>query len=343
MRDGELHRAVLKRLHVDGFILAILAAVVVASVLPARGVFADVMSWVVVAAIALLFFLYGARMHPREAIEGLTHWRLHLTILAFTFVLFPLIGLALRPLADPVLGGDLALGVVFLCLLPSTVQSSIAFTSIARGNVAGAIVSASASNLIGVILTPLLVVVLLSGGSGVHIDASAILQIVLQILVPFIVGQLARPLVGGFLTRHAGPTKLVDRGSIVLVVYVAFSEGVREHIWSIVRWWQILVVIGGSIVLVAAMLFLTGWVSRRFQFSRADAVAIQFCGTKKSLATGLPMAAVLFANQQVGLIVLPLLVFHQIQLMICAWYAARLSRQDPATSSAGDSRSASPR
>ncbi len=159
------------------------------------------------------------------------------------------------------------------------------------------------------ILTPLLVVVLLSGGSGVHIDASAILQIVLQILVPFVVGQLARPLVGGFLTRHAGPTKLVDRGSIVLVVYVAFSEGVREHIWSIVRWWQILVVIGGSLVLVAAMLFLTGWVSRRLRFSRADAVAIQFCGTKKSLATGLPMAAVLFANHQVGLIVLPLLVF----------------------------------
>ncbi|GAA2059968.1 bile acid:sodium symporter family protein [Williamsia deligens] len=334
----------LRRLHVDGFILAILAAVVVASVLPARGAFADVMSWVVVAAIALLFFLYGARMHPREALEGLIHWRLHVTILAFTFVLFPLIGLALRPLAEPALGHDLAVGVLFLCLLPSTVQSSIAFTSIARGNVAGAIVSASASNLIGVILTPLLVVVLLSGGgSGVHIDASSILQIVLQILVPFIVGQLARPLVGGFLGRHAGPTKLVDRGSIVLVVYVAFSEGVREHIWSIVQWWQIVVVIVGSIALVAAMLALTGQVGRRFRFSRADVVAIQFCGTKKSLATGLPMAAVLFADQQIGLIVLPLLIFHQIQLMMCAWYAARLSREEPATSSADGSPHASPR
>ena len=213
----------LKRLHIDGFILAILATVGVASLFPARGEFADITSWVVVAAIALLFFLYGARMHPREALEGLRHWRLHLTILAFTFVLFPLIGIALKPIAPHVLGDDVYTGVLFLCLVPSTVQSSIAFTSIARGNVAGAIVSASASNLLGVVLTPLLVVALISSTGGITISWTSILTIVLEILVPFIVGQLARPLIGGWLTRHAKPTKLVDRGSIVLVVYSAFS------------------------------------------------------------------------------------------------------------------------
>ncbi|GAA1459109.1 bile acid:sodium symporter family protein [Williamsia maris] len=317
----------LKRLHIDGFILAILATVGVATLLPARGEFAGITSWVVVAAIALLFFLYGARMHPREALEGLRHWRLHLTILAFTFALFPLIGLALKPIAPHVLGDDVYTGVLFLCLVPSTVQSSIAFTSIARGNVAGAIVSASASNLLGVILTPLLVVALISSTGGITISWTSILTIVLEILVPFIVGQLARPLIGGWLTRHAKPTKLVDRGSIVLVVYSAFSEGMREHIWSTVQWWQVLVLIAGSIVLVGALLWLTGFVGRRLHFRRADTIAIQFCGTKKSLATGLPMAAVLFSGSNVGLIVLPLLVFHQIQLMMCAWWAGRLSRE----------------
>ncbi len=318
---------VLTRLHVDGFIVAILGTVVVATVVPARGVFADVVSWVVVAAIALLFFLYGARMHPREALDGLRHWRLHVTILAFTFVLFPLIGVALAPIAPHVLGDDVYTGVLFLCLVPSTVQSSIAFTSIARGNVAGAIVSASASNLLGVVVTPLLVVALISSTGGITISWSSILTIVLEIGVPFLVGQLARPLVGGWLTRHARSTKLVDRGSIVLVVYSAFSEGMREHIWSTVQWWQVLVLIAGSIVLVAALLWLTGFVGRRLGFDRADTIAIQFCGSKKSLATGLPMAAVLFADQRIGLVVLPLLVFHQVQLMMCAWWAGRLSRE----------------
>ncbi|MGJ0118697.1 bile acid:sodium symporter family protein [Williamsia sp. MIQD14] len=317
----------LARLHIDGFILAILAAVAIASILPAGGGFADVMSWVVVAAIALLFFLYGARMHPREALAGLTHWRLHLTILAFTFVLFPLIGLALRPVAPHVLGDDLYTGVLFLCLVPSTVQSSIAFTSIARGNVAGAIVSASASNLLGVVLTPLLVVALISTTGGVSISPGSFLTIVLEILVPFIVGQLARPLIASWLTAHAKPTKLVDRGSIVLVVYVAFSEGMQQHIWSTVQWWQVLVLITGSIALVGLLLWLTSRVARLLRFDRADEIAIQFCGTKKSLATGLPMAAVLFSDSQVGLIVLPLLVFHQVQLMMCAWWAGRLSRE----------------
>ncbi|MBT0567772.1 bile acid:sodium symporter family protein [Williamsia sp. CHRR-6] len=316
----------LARLHIDGFILAIFGAVAVASVFPARGAFADIMSWVVIAAIALLFFLYGARMHPREALAGLTHWRLHLVILSFTFLLFPLIGLALRPVAEPVLGDDLYTGLLFLCLVPSTVQSSIAFTSIARGNVAGAIVSASVSNLLGVVLTPLLVLALISTTGGISISGSSFLTIVLEILVPFLIGQLARPIIGGWLTRHAKPTKLVDRGSIVLVVYVAFSEGMRQHIWSTVRWWQVLVLVAGSVVLVAGLLWLTSRVARRLGFDRADEIAIAFCGTKKSLATGLPMAAVLFADSQVGLIVLPLLIFHQVQLIMCAWWAGRLAR-----------------
>lgn len=327
-------RNLLARSPIDGFILAILAAVLVAAFFPARGTFAEVLDWAVTIAIGFLFFLYGARLHPREALDGLAHWRLHLTILAFTFLVFPLIGLALRPVVEPLIGHDLYTGLLYLTLVPSTVQSSIAFTSIARGNVPGAIVSASASNLIGVVLTPLLVVALMSGTNGVHITASSVVEILLQVLVPFIVGQLCRPLVTPFLKRYAEPTKLVDRASIVLVVYAAFSEGVRNGIWSIVSAWQVVAVAVIAAVLVIVMLTLTWWSSRRLGFNRADAVAIQFCGTKKSLATGLPMATVLFGGSVVGLIVLPLMIFHQIQLILCSWLATRYSRTHDAVDAA---------
>jgi len=215
------------------------------------------------------------------------------------------------------------------------VQSSIAFTSIAHGNVAGAIVSASASNLLGVFLTPLLAIALISSAGHVQITGSAMLDIALQLLVPFVLGQLlrgARLRPGGstyaqFLERNAKPSKLVDRGSIILVVYSAFSAGMREHIWSQVKWWQIIVLAVGAIALVMFMLWLTIRSARLLGFDRGDSIAIQFCGTKKSLATGLPMATVMFAGQPVGLIVLPLMIFHQVQLMICAALASKYDRE----------------
>jgi len=320
-------RNLLARSPIDGFVLSILLAVVVAAFLPARGEFAEVMDWLVIAAIALLFFLYGTRLSPREAFAGLVHWRLHVTILAFTFVLFPIIGFVLAPLLKHVIGEDLSAGMLYLTLVPSTVQSSIAFTSIARGNVPGAIVSASVSNLLGVFLTPLLVVWLMTTDTGVQVDAGSVTKIMLQILLPFVVGQLARPLVAPFLKRYAEPTKYVDRGSIVLVVYVAFSEGVRNGLWSLVSAWQVVLMTVIATALVAVMLLLTGWLPKRLGFDRPDTIAIQFCGTKKSLATGLPMAAVLFAGGNVGLIVLPLMIFHQVQLIMCSWLASRYGKQ----------------
>ncbi|WP_343036770.1 bile acid:sodium symporter family protein [Flexivirga aerilata] len=321
-----------RKLRIDGFVLAILATVAIASVLPAGAGFAPTLDTIVTAAIALLFFLYGARMHPREALDGLKHWRLHTLILAFTFVLFPLVGIALRVLEPSLLSADLYTGVLYLTLVPSTVQSSIAFTSMARGNVAGAIVSASASNLLGVLLTPLLVIAmaslhLLGTGGSIQISARAIVDICAQLLVPFLVGQLARPLIGAWVEKHSGSLKYVDRGSIVLVVYAAFSEGVREGIWHAVSAWQIGFLVLLSVLLVVVMLWLTGQCADRLGFDCGNRIAVQFCGTKKSLASGLPMAAVLFAGQPVSIIVLPLMVFHQVQLMICSWLAARYGSQ----------------
>lgn len=314
------------KLRLDPFLLAIIAAAVLASFLPARGVGLDALSVATKVAIFCLFFLYGVRLHPEEALNGLKHWRLHLTILAFTYLAFPLVGLALEALSPTVISAAIYPGLLYVTLCPSTVQSSINFTSIARGNVAGAIVSASASNLLGVFLTPLLAIALMNTTGNASVGWGSILDIVVQILVPFALGQASRRWTAGFVARHK-KLKLFDQGSIVLVVYSAFSQGVREGIWSMVSALDLAVLVGVCLAVLALMLAATWFTARRLGFDRADAIAIQFCGTKKSLATGLPMATVLFAGHPIGLIMLPLMVFHQAQLMACSALASRYARR----------------
>ena len=319
----------LSRLPIDGYLLALIGMVILAAILPASGQAAVVMDWVVKAAIALLFLLYGARMSPAAIGAGLLHWRLQGTVFLSTFLLFPLLGLGLVLLMRGSLQPDLLTGMLYLCLLPSTVQSSIAFTSIAGGNVAGALTSASLSNLLGVIVTPLLVALMIGGaGGGIHLQS--ILDIGLQILVPFAVGQLCRPLLKDWLTRHAKLTGLVDRGSILLIVYAAFSEGVVAGVWSQVAPMDLAKVIGLNIVLLAIVLGLTLMAGRVLKFDRPDRIVILFCGSKKSMATGIPMAGILFASASVPLIVLPIMLFHQIQLFACTIIAQRYARENAA-------------
>lgn len=316
----------LSRVPVDTFLLLLVAVVVLATMLPARGTAADVLSVATKVVIALLFLLYGARLSPQQAWHGVRQWKLHLLVLATTFVVFPLLGLAARALVPSVLTDDLYTGLLFLCVVPSTVQSSIAFTSMARGHVSAAIVSASLSNIVGVLLTPLLVLVLIPIGGAPRVDGSVVGDIVLQLLVPFALGQLLRPWLAPLVTRHAVLTKVVDRGSILLIVYAAFSVGMTEHIWSSVQPWRVVAVTVVSALLLAIVLTLTWITGRLARLERGDAIVLLFCGSKKSLASGLPMALVLFPPATVGLIMLPLMLFHQIQLFVCAVIAGRLGR-----------------
>ncbi|OJH95895.1 hypothetical protein B1A65_03135 [Corynebacterium diphtheriae] len=309
--------------NLDPLIVLIILAVIIAIIAPARGAFAHNFSLATNIAIGLLFFLYGARLSTHEALEGLKNWKLHLTILAFTFVAFPLIGIALKPL-EMVISSALYLGILYLTLVPSTVQSSVAFTSIAGGNVAGAIVSASASNLIGVIATPVLVMLLMTDNGGIHVDISVFLKIAIQLLFPFIAGQLCRRWIKDIAANKA--TKIVDRGSIAMVVYSAFSAGMVAGIWSTVSLGEIIFLVAFSIILVGFMLWFTRWSAQKLGFARGDVIAIEFCGTKKSLASGLPMAAVIFGGANLGLLILPLMIFHQVQLMMCSWLASRYAQ-----------------
>ena len=316
------------RTRIDPLVAGIIVSALIAFVLPARGAFAGGFSVAVKLAIALLFFLYGARLSTREALNGLTRWRLHAAILACTFVVYPLIGMLLRPLSA-VVSPELYQGILFLTLVPSTVQSSVALTGIARGNVSGAVVAASLSSLVGVVATPLLAMLLMRSSGGVLIDVSVFLDISIQLLLPFLLGQLAHnflPPVREIAASKA--TKIVDRGSIWMVVYSAFSQGVVAGVWTQLPLWQILFLIVLAAALVVAMLWVTGWVPGKLSFNRADTVAIQQCGTQKSAATGLPMASVMFGGATLGTLIIPLMIYHMTQLVICSSYVSRYAGAD---------------
>ena len=300
----------------------------VASLVPARGAAASAVGMAADAGIFLLFFLHGARLSREAILAGARNWPLHVTVFAATYLLFPLLGLSLAAL--PLLTPELAAGLLFLSLLPSTVQSSIAFTSIARGNVAAAVCSASFSNLAGIFVTPLLVALLMRSGSGTSaaISFASVKTIFVQLLLPFALGHALRPWLASWVERRRRLVGLVDRGSILLVVYSAFGAAVVGGLWHRLSIGDILLIGGACVVMLAIVLTATWAAGRAMRLTREDAIVLLFCGSKKSLATGVPMAGVLFPAAAVGMVILPLMIFHQIQLIACALIARRLGREE---------------
>lgn len=312
----------------DPFLLCLIATVAAASFVPVRGA---AIPWVEAAtdfAIALLFFLHGAKLSRAAVLAGAGNWRLHLYVLASTYILFPAIGLSLVALMRGHGDGLLLTGLLYLSLLPSTVQSSIAFTAIAGGNVAAAVCSASLSNIVGIILTPLLVGLFMAvDGGGGGFSWHSVQAIALQLLVPFLAGHLLRPWIGAFIDRHKKILMPVDRGSILLVVYTAFSAAVVGGIWSQVGIADLLLLLLLSLVMLIIVMGANLGLARLVGLPRADMIVLLFCGSKKSLVSGVPMAGALFPAAQVGVIILPLMIFHQIQLFLCAALASRFARQ----------------
>ncbi|WP_323644774.1 bile acid:sodium symporter family protein [Pectobacterium versatile] len=317
----------LQRLRIDKFLLVLILVVVTASILPAEGSVKVFFEHLTTAAIALLFFMHGAKLSRESITTGMGHWRLHLVVFASTFILFPLLGIGMSLLSPVVLTPTLYLGFLYLCALPATVQSAIAYTSMAGGNVAAAICSASASSILGVFLSPILVGLLMHTQGGETDTLHAIGSIIMQLMVPFVIGHLSRPLIAKWVERNRKLINITDRSSILLVVYVAFSEAVVQGIWGQINAWSLLAVVGCSIVLLAIVLVVNTLVARKLGFNTADEITIVFCGSKKSLANGIPMANVLFPAAAVGAMVLPLMIFHQIQLMVCAALAQRYAKR----------------
>lgn len=307
----------LKRIGVDTYMLLLLGTVLLGLVLPARGAAAVALSGTTWWAVVLLFFLYGAKLDAASVRAGLLNWRLQGLTFAATYALFPVLGLALAAVFGGVLGPELTLGLLFLAVLPSTVQSSIAFTSIAGGNVPAAICAASLSNLIGVVLTPLLVARILHQ-EGVSVSFDAVERIAMQILLPFVIGQLLRRWIGGFVQRHKRLTMVVDRGSILLIVYSAFGAGTVAGIWSTIPASGLLLCFAVVLLFLALAMGAMVAAGRLCRLPPADQAVLFFCGSTKSLASGLPIAYAIFPAATVGATVLPVMIYHMTQLLVCS-------------------------
>jgi solute carrier family 10 (sodium/bile acid cotransporter), member 7 len=321
--------ASISRLRPDTFVMALVATVVLATALPCHGTGTSICRALGFLAIASLFFLQGARLSPEDVFAGMTNWRLHVGIAGTTFMLFPLLGSAIVALVSHAFDRTLVLGMLFLCALPSTVQSSIALTSIAQGNVAGAVCAATASSLVGLVLTPLLFG-LMSHVDGGAVDLSSMWQVFAQLLLPFVIGQLLRPWIGAWAVRNKRLLAVTDRGSILLVVYTAFSAAVSQGIWQKLppMVMVMLVLTVGTILAIALLLTSVG--ARSFGLEHADEVALVFCGSQKSLVAGIPIANALFGGPMLGMLVLPIMLYHPMQLVAGAWLARRYAKRQRA-------------
>ncbi len=316
----------LARLIPDRFILMLLAMIALASVLPARGSAVPIISSAANVAIFSLFFFHGLRIAPDAVLAGLRHWRLQLAVLGFVFGVMPLLGVGVSWLFAGFLPMEMWLGIFFLCALPSTVQAAIAYSSMAGGNVAASVIAAAVSNLSGMVLTPLLLA-LFTHAAGGGIDLSAITRIATLLLLPFALGQMARLWLVAWAERNRGWIGRLDRLTILLTVYVAFSAAVVDGMWQRVSGGDLARLLGVIIVLLGAALTLSWGLGKALGLSREDRITLLFSGAQKSLATGAPMARILFPAAQAGMIVLPLMLYHQLQLTVSAWIAARLARK----------------
>lgn len=311
----------------DRFTLTLIAVVLLATFFPASGMFVALFNNLTIFAIGLLFFMHGAKLSREAIFQGSNNWRLHLWVMFSTFILFPILGLLFQWWHPVDVSPQIYSGFVYLCILPATVQSAIAFTSLAGGNVAAAVCSASASSLLGIFVSPLLVSLLMHVQGETGNGLAQVGHIVLQLLVPFIAGHLLRPLIGGFVERHRKMIGKTDQTSILLVVYSAFSEAVTQGIWHQVGLGSLLFIVVFSLVLLAFILVINTYMARWMGFSKPDEITIVFCGSKKSLANGIPMANILFPVSAIGMMVLPLMIFHQVQLMTCAVLAKRYQKK----------------
>ncbi len=318
------------KIKLDTFVILIISVVVVASIFPAQSDLEIWLKYIAKVGIAVLFFMHGAKLSREAIVSGIANWRMHLLVLLLTFVVFPVLGIAMQFLPENLLKPNIYGGFLFLCALPSTVQSSIIFTSSARGNVAGAVCSASVSSLLGVFVSPFLVGLLLqTNQGGVGIDfLGSVKDILLQLMLPFLLGHFLRPLIGKWVQKNAKLVKITDQGSILLVVYTAFSKAVTEGLWNTVGSADMLLICVLSVLLLFVVIFFAQKISKLLKLNVEDEIVVVFCGSKKSLVNGVPMANILFPAAMVGVMILPLMVFHQIQLIISAIMANRYARRN---------------
>jgi solute carrier family 10 (sodium/bile acid cotransporter), member 7 len=319
------------RLKFDWFLIGMIAAVGLACAYPQLGAKDGPLNPDLVnkLGVALIFFLNGAALAFASLKAGALRWPLHLVVQSATYLLFPLLGLGLLALTKSHISPALALGFFFLCALPSTVSSSVAMTSAARGNVPAAVFNATLSSLIGVFLTPLWIGWMVNSQGAQTISlGKVILDLVTWLILPLVLGQLSRRWVADWIKRHKSKVFLVDRCTILFIIYTSFCDSIQRGVWSGQGTMTVVAALAGGLLLFTVAYAIISAVCRGLKFSDEDRIAAVFCGSKKTIASGVPMAQLIFgADPRLGLILLPLMIYHPMQLVICGILAGRWAKR----------------
>ncbi|MCE0495478.1 bile acid:sodium symporter family protein [Vibrio salinus] len=314
----------------EWFLLGLIAAILLATVSEQLGktdglIHLDKLTGI---GIALVFFLHGLGLSPEAIKSGVSNWRLHIYVQCATFVVYPLLWVIFGDGFLAIMPTALAFGFCYLFVLPSTISSSVTMTSVGKGNVPGAIFNASLSSILGVFITPFLIQIFM-GFEGVELNLmSSVVSISKLLLLPMVAGQILRPLLMGFTQRHKSIVNKIDKYVIIMIVYNAFCDSVANHIWSDFSIGLLLLCIGICCVVLLTMVHSIQWGARKVGFERENEVAAVFCGTKKTLAAGVPMAKVIFGTDpNLGMILLPIMLYHPIQIFYCAILANRYASE----------------
>lgn len=324
-------KSLLSTLKKEWFLFGMISAVVFASLLPDWGKSGGYLHGDRVAniGIAIVFFLHGLGISPKSLRDGLSRWKVHAFVQLTTFAVFPLVWIAIHALFGSWLPSGLALGFSYLCALPSTISSSVAMTGLARGNVPAAIFNATLSSLLGIVITPLLVVGFANAGGHWLSFQETVINIARLLLLPLIVGQLSRPLLYDWHHKYKHYTNLLDRWVILTLVYTAFCDSVSSGLWRDSGISILATALFGAGLILLLVLGLSTWLARRLRFPVEDEIAAVFCASKKTMASGVPMAKLLFgAHPSLGLILLPVMLYHQLQLFACSMLANRYAQRE---------------
>jgi sodium/bile acid cotransporter 7 len=324
----------LQRFIPDRFILVLAGTIAFASIAPLPAAWTDTGQLVAGVAIFFLFFLHGLRLSRADVVRAASDWRLQGLIALFVFGVMPLSGFAMSIIAAPLLPAGLVIGIIFAGILPTTVQSAISYCSIAGGNIAASVIASALLNLAAIIVTPLLLIFIAGSaleGSGANIGPEFAIKIFSILLLPFTLGQIMQRWLGAWAAKRSKLLGVMDKAAIAMAVYIAFGSAVAGGLWQVVDAPALIIItLMACVMLVIA--FGGSWLAGgAVGLDLQDRIALMFSGAHKSIATGAPMAALLFPGPEGGMVILPALVYHLLQLLVSAPLANRLNQRSTTT------------
>lgn len=331
IQSASKRRITLKTMGIDGFLMAIISVIIAAYFFPQPGIATKPVSLEKIGAygMSLIFFFYGLKLNMQRIVAALRNWRVHIVIQLTTFIIFPLIAILVKPLF-PEQHFILWLGIFYLCVLPSTVSSSVVMVSIADGNIPSAIFNASISTLLGVFITPLWMMPYLTSGNNDFSAADIIFKLMLQVLVPVMLGLLLNKYWAVYAEKYKKQLRYFDQSIIVLIIYTSFCHSFYNHAFSGFSISLLIELLIGLTAFFFIMFFLVRVISRSLRFNNKDTITVLFCGSKKSLVHGTVMSKVLFpASASVSVILLPLMLYHALQLIFASIIAQKIARNNP--------------